>query len=40
MAMVHDTRAPRARHPISSALCVATTLGGLILLAVVLSWLI
>lgn len=40
MAMVHDTRAPRAPHPISSALCVATTLGGLILLAVVLSWLI
>jgi len=40
MAMVHDTRASRAPNPISSVLCAATTLGGLILLAVVLSWLI
>jgi len=40
MALVHDPRPHRAHHPVSSALCVATTLGGLVGLAMLLAWLI
>ena len=40
MALLDHHRAPARQHPAGSALCFAITLGGLVVLAVALSWLI
>jgi hypothetical protein len=39
MALLDHHRVPGRRHPAGSALCFGLTLGGLVVLAMTLSWL-